>query len=126
MFLERSGVRAINTANLSAPNPQCPVCSVAQGRISIDLERATLNDLVEDVLRGQLGYGEELSISNQMGTIYDPDLDDNLPKKLKDLGVSNDSFLTVVDEEDENTRVNLDLLVSERYGHIVTTFLLLI
>lgn len=49
-----------------------------------------------------------------MGTIYDPDLDDNLPKKLKDLGVSNDSFLTVVDEEDENTRVNLDLLVSER------------
>ncbi|KKZ67191.1 ubiquitin-like 1-activating enzyme E1 B [[Emmonsia] crescens] len=114
VFLERSGVRAINTANLSTPNPQCPVCSVAQGRISIDLERATLNDLVEDVLRGQLGYGEELSISNQMGTIYDPDLDDNLPKKLKDLGVSNDSFLTVVDEEDENTRVNLDLLVSER------------
>ncbi|PGH36233.1 ubiquitin-like 1-activating enzyme E1 B [[Emmonsia] crescens] len=121
VFLERSGVRAINTANLSAPNPQCPVCSVAQGRISIDLERATLNDLVEDVLRGQLGYGEELSISNQMGTIYDPDLDDNLPKKLKDLGVSNDSFLTVVDEEDENTRVNLDLLVSERPSTDPTT-----
>ncbi|EDN08426.1 conserved hypothetical protein [Histoplasma mississippiense (nom. inval.)] len=114
VFLERSGVRAINTANLSSPNPQCPVCSVAQGRVSIDLERATLDDLVQDVLRGQLGYGEELSINNQMGTIYDPDLDDNLPKKLKDLGVSNDSFLTVVDEEDENTRVNLDLLVSER------------
>ncbi|KAL2386225.1 hypothetical protein RJZ90_000849 [Blastomyces dermatitidis] len=114
VFLERSGARAINTANTSPPNPQCPVCSVAQGRISIDLQKATLKDLVYDVLRGQLGYGEELSISNQMGTIYDPDLDDNLPKKLKDLGVSNDSFLTVVDEEDENTRVNLDLLVFER------------
>ncbi|OAX78760.1 hypothetical protein ACJ72_06931 [Emergomyces africanus] len=114
VFLERSGVRAINTANLSPPNPQCPVCSVAQGRISIDLGRATLNDLVEGLLRRQLGYGEELSISNQMGTIYDPDLDDNLPKKLKDLGVSNDSFITVVDEEDDNTRVNLDLLVTER------------
>ncbi|EEH05567.1 ubiquitin-activating enzyme [Histoplasma capsulatum G186AR] len=121
VFLERSGVRAINTANLSSPNPQCPVCSVAQGRVSIDLERATLDDLVQDVLRGQLGYGEELSINNQMGTIYDPDLDDNLPKKLKDLGVSNDSFLTVVDEEDENTRVNLDLLVSERPSTDPTT-----
>ncbi|EGC50026.1 ubiquitin-activating enzyme [Histoplasma capsulatum var. duboisii H88] len=121
VFLERSGVRAINTANLSSPNPQCPVCSVAQGRVSIDLERATLDDLVQDVLRGQLGYGEELSINNQMGTIYDPDLDDNLPKKLKDLGVSNDSFLTVVDEEDENTRVNLDLLVSERPSADPTT-----
>ncbi|PGH04304.1 hypothetical protein AJ79_07152 [Helicocarpus griseus UAMH5409] len=113
VFLERSGVRAINTDNLNPPNPQCPVCGVVQGRVFIDLERATLNDLVEDVLRGQLGYGEELSVSNQIGTIYDPDLDDNLPKQLKYLGVSNDSFLTVVDEEDDSPRVNLDLLVSE-------------
>ncbi|EEH48926.2 E1 ubiquitin-activating protein UBA2 [Paracoccidioides brasiliensis Pb18] len=114
VFLERSGVRAINTDHLNPPNSQCPVCSVAQGKISVDLERATLNDLVEDLLRGQLGYGEELSINNQIGTIYDPDLDDNLPKKLKDLGVMNDSFITVVDEEDDDTRVNLELLVSER------------
>lgn len=62
------------------------------------------------MLRSQLGYGEELSISNDLGTIYDPDLDDNLPKKLIDLGVKNDSFLTVVDEDDE-PRVNLELVV---------------
>lgn len=62
------------------------------------------------MLRSQLGYGEELSISNELGTIYDPDLDDNLPKKLIDLGVKNDSFLTVVDEDDE-PRVNLELVV---------------
>lgn len=62
------------------------------------------------MLRSQLGYGEELSISNDLGTIYDPDLDDNLPKKLIDLGVKNDSFLTVVDEDDE-PRVNLELVI---------------
>lgn len=62
------------------------------------------------MLRSQLGYGEELSISNEIGTIYDPDLDDNLPKKLEDLGVKNDSFLTVVDEDDE-PRVNLELVI---------------
>ena len=62
------------------------------------------------MLRSQIGYGEELSISNEIGTIYDPDLDDNLPKKLEDLGVKNDSFLTVVDEDDE-PRVNLELVI---------------
>ena len=62
------------------------------------------------MLRSQIGYGEELSISNKIGTIYDPDLDDNLPKKLEDLGVKYDSFLTVVDEDDE-PRVNLELVI---------------
>ena len=110
VFLERSGARAINSDTLKPPNPNCPVCSVAIGRITVDPKRATLNDLVQDVLRSQLGYGEELSISNELGTIYDPDLDDNLPKKVVDLGAKNDSFLTVVDEDDE-PRVNLELVV---------------
>ena len=71
--------------------------------------------MVEGVLRLKLGYGEEISVSNQIGTIYDPDLDDNLPKKLSDLGVEKDGFITVVDEDDETRRVNLELLVAERY-----------
>jgi ubiquitin-like 1-activating enzyme E1 B len=100
---------------LKPPNPECPVCGVAQGKIYVDPDRATLNDLVEDVLRMQLGYGEEFSVSNEIGTIYDPDLDDNLPKKLSDLGIKHDSFITVVDEDDYSPRVNLELLVtSER------------
>jgi ubiquitin-like 1-activating enzyme E1 B len=107
-------VRAINTDSLKPPNPQCPVCSVAQGQVFVDPERATLNDLVEGVLRSRLGYGEEISVSNEIGTVYDPDLDDNLPKKLSELGIKNDSFITVVDDDDDNTRVNLELLVKER------------
>jgi len=110
VFLERSGARAINSDSLKLPNPNCPVCSVAMGYIIMDPKRATLRDLVEDVLRSQLGYGEEFSISNELGTIYDPDLEDNLPKKLVDLGVKDESFLTVVDEDDE-PRVNLELIV---------------
>lgn len=81
----------------------------------MDPDRATLGDLVDGVLRMRLGYGEEISVSNRIGTIYDPDLDDNLPKKLLDLGVEQDGFITVVDEEDETPRVNLELLVTERF-----------
>lgn len=69
------------------PNPDCPVCSVFQTRAYVDLSRATLNDLVEDFLKLQLGYGEkEISISNEVGILYDPDETDNLGKKLSDLG----------------------------------------
>jgi ubiquitin-like 1-activating enzyme E1 B len=92
----------------------CPVCSVAQRKLFVDLEQATVNDLVEDVLRQQLGYGEEFSINTNVGTIYDPDLEDNLPKKLAALGVTNESFITIMDEEDEEPRVNLELRVVER------------
>ena len=111
VFLERSGARAINSDALQPPNPNCPVCSVAHGRLKIDPQRATLNDLVQDILRLQLGYGEEFSIASELGTIYDPDLEDNLPKKLVDLGVKNECFVTVIDEEDDEPRVNLELVV---------------
>lgn len=114
VFLERSGARAINSDTLKPPNPNCPVCSVAQARVFVDPERATLNDLIEGVLRMQLGYGEEFSVMNEVGTLYDPELEDNLPKKLSELGVKNETFITVVDEGDEEPRVNLELLVSER------------
>ncbi|KAL4882608.1 hypothetical protein BJY04DRAFT_186499 [Aspergillus karnatakaensis] len=111
LFLERSGARAINSEKTSGPNRDCPVCSVAQAKIEIDLTRATLNNLVENILRQQLEYGEEFSISTDQGAIYDPDLEDNLPKKLSDLGVTTSTFLTVIDEEDEQPRVNLQLVV---------------
>jgi ubiquitin-like 1-activating enzyme E1 B len=114
VFLERSGVRAINSDSLRPPNPFCAVCSVAQGKVVVDLERATLNDLVEDIIRGKLGYTEEFSINTDAGMIYDPDLDDNLPKKLLDLGVEAETLLTIIDEEDDNPFVNLELVVTGR------------
>jgi len=69
---------------------------------------------VKDILQANLGYGEELSVSTEAGILYDPELDDNLPKKLNELGVKSDGFITVIDEEDDNPRVNLVLAVSEQ------------
>lgn len=50
------------------------------------MSRATLNDLVENFLRLELGYGEEFVVSSETGPIYDVEETENLPKKLKDLG----------------------------------------
>ncbi|MCJ1408189.1 E1 ubiquitin-activating protein uba2 [Ptychographa xylographoides] len=114
VFLEHSAARVINTDTLKPPNPNCGVCGVAQSKLVVDTNRATLNDLVEDVLKQHLGYGEEFSVNNEVGTLYDPELDDNLPKKFRDLGIKADSFLTIIDDDDSNPRVNLTLAISEQ------------
>ena len=85
-----------------------------QSQLIVDPARATLNNLVEDVLKGQLGYGNEFSINNEVGILYDPDLDDNISKKFGDLGVKADSFLTIIDDDEEDPRVNLSFAVSEK------------
>lgn len=95
------------------PNPECPVCSVAQARLLVDLSRATLNDLVEDFLRGKLGYGEEFVVNNEVGLLYDVDETENLEKKLSELGIKDDSFLTIIDENEEEPRVNLLINIHE-------------
>ncbi|KAI9787154.1 MAG: E1 ubiquitin-activating protein uba2 [Geoglossum umbratile] len=114
VFLAKSTDRVLSSEPLRPPKPDCAVCGVAQTRLVVDTSRATLSDLVEDLLRLKLGYGEEFSVNNEVGTIYDPELDDNLEKKLSDLGIKGDSFLTVIDEDEENPRVNLVLSISEK------------
>lgn len=114
LFLEMSGARALNSEPPRPPNPECAVCGVATGIVDVDPERATLSDLVEGVLRGELGYGEDLTVMNEVGPIYDPDMEDMLERKFGELGVQGESFLMVIDDEEENPRVNLQLAVASR------------
>ena len=55
-----------------------------------------------------------MSISSEAGVIYDPDLDENLPRTFADLGLETDTFVTIIDEEDDSPKVNLVLAVSAR------------
>lgn len=116
VFLERSGARVISSDSLQPPKPGCPVCSVAYGQVVVDQEHATLQNLVEDVLRHKLGYGEELSIIKDEEVIYDPDMEDMLPKKLSELGIKSETFIVVRDEDDQDQdpRVNLQLEIVDR------------
>ncbi|KAH6891255.1 hypothetical protein B0T10DRAFT_306604 [Thelonectria olida] len=96
------------------PNPNCPVCSVFNTSVTVDLSRATLSDIVEDLIKLKLGYGDkEFVVSNDVGILYDYDETDNLPKKLSDLGIQKDSFLTVIDEDDDDTFVNVAINIQE-------------
>lgn len=115
IFLERTGARAINTDTLKPPNPDCPVCSTVVVRLEINSDKARLADIVEDILVARLGY-TEFSIVTDAGVCYDPDMEDNLPKLLAEVGVVDGAFATVIDEDDtqeDGLRVNLQFVVVE-------------
>ncbi|OQE44100.1 hypothetical protein PENCOP_c002G02760 [Penicillium coprophilum] len=112
VFLERSGARVINSESLNPPNPDCAVCSPVIARVEIDSEVATLEHLIQDVLQMELGYDGGVSLAVDSLMIYDPDFTDNLKTKLSDLGIKNESFITVNDEKD--TRVDIELMIVAR------------
>ncbi|KAL1304035.1 hypothetical protein AAFC00_000473 [Neodothiora populina] len=113
VFLTKSTDRMIAREPLQPPKPDCPVCGNAQARLATIPEKTTLEQIVEQLLKAKLGYTDELSISTDVGIVYDPDMEENLPKTLAELGIKKDIFITVRDEEDANTKVNLVLAISE-------------
>lgn len=112
VFLTTSVDRVISAEPLRPPKPDCPVCSVAQADLVTDLSRTTVDDVIQ-ILKTEFNYRDEFSVSSEAGILYDPELDDNLSKKLSELGVEAGSFLTITDEEDDNPRVDVRFAVRE-------------
>lgn len=121
VFLSRSSERIFSTEKLSMPNPSCDICGVARLSLEIDLNRATLGDLVNVYLKEQLGYSEDISILTDQ-LLFDPDFDDNLENELVNMGVKEGTFVTVIDETEEPSgqhepilpRVNLVLAIVDK------------
>lgn len=123
VFSQRSTERVLSAEKtLSRPNPGCVVCGVARTTIVVDPARATLRNVVEDVLQGGLGYkndytvtssGEQLYESLLAGDDDDEDEDDQadvLAKKLTELDLADGHTLTVHDERD--VKVDLEVRLS--------------
>src|SRR5690242_7476858 len=111
VFLRRGTDRMLAPESLSAPNPECPTCSVAQVTLTVDIERAKLSDLVDDVLKKQLGYGEEFSVTKEGDLLYDADEDAHLDKTFSELGLVTGASVTVIDDADEDRKVNVELTI---------------
>jgi ubiquitin-like 1-activating enzyme E1 B len=78
--------RLLGASKPMARNPECPVCSIHQVTVSVDLSRATLSHLVDDILRIELGYGDkEIEVSDKNSLLYAPDEIEHLPKMLSEL-----------------------------------------
>lgn len=115
VFLTKSAERALTAETLAPPKPSCETCGVARLSVEADISRATLGDVVKNVITEGLGYGEEISVLTT-NLLYDPDFDDNLDTSLKELGFGEETFVTIVDEDAEadeaGPRVNLIIAVT--------------
>ena len=122
VFSQRSTERVLSAEKtLSKPNPECVVCGVARTIVLVDPSRATLRDVVEDVLKTGLGYKNEFTVTSGGEQLYealppaeDDDEDDQgavLAKKLIELELSDGSALTIRDDSDE-PKVDLEVRLS--------------
>jgi len=114
VFLSLSVDRAMNSEPLRSPNPFCEVCGILRMDLEVDTARATLGNLVKDVLTDGLEYeGMPTVIVNKV-LIYDSDYDDNLEMTMADLKIQDGTVINIVDESDENPRVNIDVYVNHK------------
>jgi ubiquitin-like 1-activating enzyme E1 B len=113
-FLTRSTERVIASESLQKPNPQCATCGVAYATLVVDPKRAKLSDLVDDILKTQLGYGEDFSIKRDADLLYDIDEDIHLDKTFEELDLKADTFITVFDEADTDAKVDVIFSVTEK------------
>ncbi|KAI7057275.1 hypothetical protein KC317_g5813 [Hortaea werneckii] len=109
----RSTERMITTQHLMPPNPTCPVCSPVYAKLLAPADtKATLHELVL-LLKEKTGF-EDFSLTTTAGVIYDPDLEDNLPKPLGEYvnQATGNEFLIVSDERSSEEGGRVDVLLS--------------
>lgn len=114
VFLTRTTERVLAADSLRPPNPECPTCSVTHITLNVDIARAKLGDLVDDVLKSQLGYSEEFSITKDGDLLYDADEDAHLDKTFAELGLTTDNSITVIDDADEDKKVNVQFVIAAK------------
>ena len=107
VFLTRSTERVISSESLRPPNPHCPTCGVCYATLNVDTKRAKLSDLVDYTLKEQLGYTEDFSVKRDADILYDVDEDLHLDKTFEELGIEGDNFITISDDAEENTKVDI-------------------
>lgn len=103
----RSTERMIISQPLALPNPNCPVCSPVYAKLQVSAGVTTSIQDAVLLLKEKIGY-EDFSIASDVGVIYEPDLEDNLPKPITEYMEGN-GFLTIMDESD---RPKVDLVLS--------------
>ncbi|KAI9011280.1 hypothetical protein BC832DRAFT_582449 [Gaertneriomyces semiglobifer] len=108
--------RSIEPEALSAPNPQCPVCTTGALTLAINTSKATLRRIIEQVVQSDLGLPGDITAQEGERLLYDFDFEDNLDRPLKDLGISHSSKVVITNDydEDESKNVLVALYIEQR------------
>lgn len=120
IFLQRANMVGDSS---DLPNPECTVCSRTMARVQIDLDKATVKDLIE-TLKSDLSYGIDFNVNTESPQliVYDyMEAEDDeeaaekrLGMKLSDFDVKAGTSLIVHDDEGDEPRVDLQLFVEKK------------
>lgn len=109
VYLSHQPDKIFSVQKVRPPNPECPVSNVARATIEVDPSKATLRQFIDSLLK-QLEYDEDFSILTDK-LLYDADFDDNADRTFADLNIGDGTFITVIDDDDDTHRVNLQVYV---------------
>ncbi|KAI8364225.1 hypothetical protein BD560DRAFT_403343 [Blakeslea trispora] len=106
-----TGSRFVQEAN-GQPNPDCSVCHSQSCVVRVDLDRTTLEDLIDHVIcdtsQGAGMDREEVAVMDGNRMLYDIEYDDNLQLPLRQLGLSSGSILRVTQDEGDDVDLILE------------------
>jgi ubiquitin-like 1-activating enzyme E1 B len=107
--------RLVTSFACGKPSVECAVCQDDYARASVDINKVTLGQFKEAVLRdresGGLGYQVEgLEIFEAKRLLADEDFDDNLEQTLEEMKIGDGMIITCVDED--GIRANVHILVT--------------
>lgn len=94
---------------LAPPNTQCSMCRVLYLPLSLSAN-ITLGELVEGLVVGQLGWDGQVTVQEGSRILWETeDFEGNKDKKLSELGISEGTFLTVLDDDDPHVPVSFSI-----------------
>ncbi|KAK9479219.1 hypothetical protein V1514DRAFT_367041 [Lipomyces japonicus] len=112
IFLSSRPDQVFGAEQLARPNPQCQVCGVARAAVSLNPKTVTLERFVREIILKNFEYSDDVSIVTDK-LLWDVEFDDNANKTLHEVGVKDGVFVTVIDDDDDAPKVNLEILISE-------------
>lgn len=100
VFFGRKNQKVFNLSSLAPPNPHCSVCRVVYLPIKLK-EEITLGEFVRQVVVKEVGFDDHVTVSLGSKVLWETeDFEDNEEKTMKELGFTEGTFATVVDDDD--------------------------
>ncbi|KAJ3203154.1 E1 ubiquitin-activating protein uba2 [Entophlyctis luteolus] len=100
------------------PSPECATCHAGYLSLAVDVAQFTLGKFIEGVLKSELNFDGDITISEGGRLLYDPDFEDNSVETFETLGLtSGKRVMVLVDSLDnDDASFSVNFFVSHKIG----------
>ncbi|KAJ3391177.1 E1 ubiquitin-activating protein uba2 [Entophlyctis sp. JEL0112] len=100
------------------PSPECATCQAGYLSLAVDVAQFTLGKFIEGVLKSELNFDGDITISEGGRLLYDPDFEDNSVETFETLGLtSGKRVMVLVDSLDnDDASFSVNFFVSHKIG----------